>query len=101
MDRKEAEGIEAALSMSAIERRVAELTGHKPSRSALHRWRLKNRLRFMRIGGRYYSTESAIREMLAADEQHNRGSANTRGTAAAARIESLAAKMPRRRGSRR
>lgn len=58
---------EAALAPRAIQELVARFTGHKPSASAIHRWRLSNRLRFTRIGGRHYSTESAVREMLAAD----------------------------------
>jgi hypothetical protein len=54
------------------------------------------------IGGRIYTTESAIREMLAADEQRNRGSTNTRGAAAAKRIEALTERATRRaKGGRR
>lgn len=87
---------EPVLGMGAIERRIRELTGYKPGRSTLHRWLLKGRLRATRIGGRFYATERAIREMLEADEQRNRGSVGTRGQAAAARIEAIARAMPGR-----
>lgn len=87
---------EPVLGMSGIERRIRELTGYKPGRSTLHRWLLKGRLRATRIGGRFYATERAIREMLEADEQRNRGSVGTRGQAAAARIEAIARAMPAR-----
>ena len=79
---------EPLLGASAITHRVHELTGHRPSRSTLWRWHLTGRLETRRIGGRLYASESAIRRMLAADEQRNRGSAGTRGAAAAARHES-------------
>jgi hypothetical protein len=80
---------EPTLGMGGIARRIYELTGHKPGRSTLWRWHLSGRLDATRIGGRLYATESAIRAMLAADEQRNRGSANTRGEAAAARLAEL------------
>jgi hypothetical protein len=96
-----AEAAEPVLCMGAIERLVFTLTGYRPGRSTLHRWILGGRLKCTRIGGRFYATESAIREMLAADEQRNRGSVSSRGTAAAARIERIAATMPRGKRGRR
>jgi hypothetical protein len=77
---------EPLLGAGKARRRFCEITGHTPGLSTLHRWRLKGRLRAVLIG-----TESAIREMLAADEERNRGSANERGVAAAKRIEALRA----------
>ena len=77
---------EPLLGASAIAHRVRELTGHRPSRSTLWRWHLTGRLETRRIGGRLYATESAVHRMLAADEQRNRGSAGSRGTAAASRL---------------
>jgi hypothetical protein len=82
---------EPLLGAGKARRRFCEITGHTPGLSTLHRWRLKGRLRAVLIGGRIYTTESAIREMLAADEERNRGSANERGVAAAKRIEALRA----------
>ena len=79
---------EPMLGMGAIANRIRELTGHQPARSTLWRWHLAGRLKSRRIGSRLYATESAIREMLAADEQRNRGSVESRGAAAAARHES-------------
>jgi hypothetical protein len=87
---------EPVLGMSAIERRIREITGYKPGRSTLHRWLLKGRLRATRIGGRFYATERAIREMLEADEQRNHGSVGARGQAAAARIDAISRAMPAR-----
>jgi hypothetical protein len=93
---------EPLLGAGMTRRRICELTGHTPGLSTLHRWRLKGRLRATMIGGRIFTTESAIREMLAADEQRNRGSANPRGEAAAVRIEALTARTTRRaKGGRR
>jgi hypothetical protein len=82
-DRDEAE---RSLSASEIAALVNRITGHKPSRSTLWRWRLTGKLPTLRIGGRLYATESAVRRMLAADEQRNRGSTGSRGTAAATRL---------------
>jgi len=88
--------------MGDIARRLRELTGHKPGKSTVWRWHLTGRLESRRIGGRIYSTESAIRRMIEADELRNRGSANTRGEAAAKRIEALTAQRGRRtKGGRR
>ena len=92
---------EQLLGMGAARRLHFELTGLKPGLSTVHRWRLKGRLRAVMIGGRLYTTESAIRAMIAADAERDRGTVNARGTAAAARIERLAATMPRRKGGRR
>jgi hypothetical protein len=93
---------EPALGMGDIARRLRELTGHKPGKSTVWRWHLTGRLESRRIGGRIYSTESAIRRMIEADELRNRGSANTRGEAAAKRIEALTAQRGRRtKGGRR
>ncbi len=80
---------EPSLGMGAARRCFRKLTGHMPGLSSLHRWRLKGRLYAVMIGGRFYTSESAIRAMLAADEQRNRGSANTRGEAAAARLTAI------------
>lgn len=77
---------ERSLSVGEIATLVKLITGHRPSRSTLWRWHLTGRLETRRIGGRLYATESAIRRMLAADEQRNRGSAGARGAAAAARL---------------
>jgi hypothetical protein len=77
---------ERLLGMAAIAKLVQLITGYKPSRASLWRWHLTGRLETRRIGGRLYATESAVRRMLAADEQRNRGSADSRGTAAAARL---------------
>lgn len=77
------------LGMKAIAQTIHALTGHKPGRSTLWRWHLSGRLASRRIGGRLYSTERAIREMLAADECRNRGSTNARGEAAAARLAAM------------
>lgn len=92
---------ERVLGMGSGIRYYHKQTGHKPGRSTWWRWLLTNRLESRRIGGRIYTTESAIRRMIAADEQRNRGSVNARGQAAAERIERLAAAMPRRKGGRR
>jgi predicted site-specific integrase-resolvase len=97
----EHEKAEPLLGAGLTRRRFCEITGHTPGLSTLHRWRLKGRLRAVMIGGRIFTTESAIREMLAADAARDRGTVNARGTAAAARIERLAATMPRRKGGRR
>ena len=77
------------LGMGAIARLVYQLTGHKPGRSTVWRWHLTGRLQARRIGGRLYSTETMVSAMLAADEQRNRGSVNSRGEAAAARLANL------------
>ena len=77
------------LGMGAIARLVYRLTGHKPGRSTVWRWHLTGRLQARRIGGRLYSTETMVSAMLAADEQRNRGSVNSRGQAAAARLANL------------
>jgi hypothetical protein len=93
---------EPRLGMGAARRLFHTLTGHMPGLSSMHRWRLKGRLYAVMIGGRFYTTESAILAMLAADEQRNRGSANARGEAAAVRIEALTARSSRRaKGGRR
>lgn len=90
MEQSETQGnAEPTLGMGGIARRIYELTGHKPGRSTLWRWHLTGRLESRRIGGRLYATESAIRAMLTADEQRNRGSSNTRGEAAAARLAAI------------
>ena len=47
---------------------VEKLTGLKPGRSTVWRWQTDGRLESKFIGGRLYSTESAIRRMLEADE---------------------------------
>lgn len=80
---------ERSLSAGEIATLVNLITGHKPSRSTLWRWHLTGRLETRRIGGRLYATESAVRRMLATDEQRNRGSTSTRGTAAAARLSAV------------
>ena len=80
---------EQMLGMGAIARLVYQLTGHKPGRSTVWRWHLTGRLQARRIGGRLYSTETMVSAMLAADEQRNRGSVNSRGQAAAARLANL------------
>ena len=87
---------ERSLGMGEIAKLVQLITGYKPSRASLWRWHLTGRLETRRIGGRLYATESAIRRMLAADEQRNRGSASARGEAAAARL-SIALKANARR----
>jgi hypothetical protein len=93
---------EPALGMAAIAACIYKHTGHKPGRSTLWRWHLTGRLESRRVGGRLYATECAIRRMLEADELRNRGSANTRGEAAAKRIEALTAQRGRRaKGGRR
>jgi hypothetical protein len=90
MEQSETQGnAEPTLGMGGSARRIYELTGHKPGRSTLWRWHLTGRLESRRIGGRLYATESAIRAMLTADEQRNRGSSNTRGEAAAARLAAI------------
>ena len=94
------EKAERALGMSAIAATIERYTGHKPGRSTVWRMHLTGRLESRRIGGRLYTTESAIRRMLAADEQRNRGSVNARGQAAAERIEQIATSMPRRSARR-
>ena len=80
---------ELLLGMREIARFILAETGHKPSRSTLWRWHLTGRLQARRIGGRLYATETAVRAMLAADEQRNCGSVNSRGEAAAARLANL------------
>lgn len=77
---------EPLLGMGAIARRIHALTGHKPGRSTLWRWHLSGRLEARRVGGRLYATESAIRAMLEADALCNRGTADARARAAAARL---------------
>ena len=91
--------VEPQLGMGEITRLVSRITGHEPSRSSVWRWHLSGRLETTRIGGRLYATESAIRRMLAADEQRNRGSSATRGIAAAARIAPEVRKLRRSRGA--
>ena len=80
---------EPLLGMREITRFMLVETGHKPERSKIWRWGLNGRLAYRRIGGRLFTTKSAIRAMLAADEQRNRGSVNSRGQAAAARLANL------------
>ena len=80
---------EPLLGMREIARFMLAETGHKPGRSTIWRWGLTGRLADRRIGGRLFTTESAIRAMLAADEAQNRGSVNERGQAAAARLANL------------
>ena len=80
---------ERLLGLSDGTRLCFELTGYRPSRSSWWRWHLTGRLDARRIGGRLYTTERAIRAMLAADEERNSGSANARGLAAAARLKRL------------
>ena len=80
---------EPLLGMREIARFMLAETGHKPGRSTIWRWGLTGRLAYRRIGGRLFTTESAIRAMLAADEAQNRGSVNERGQAAAARLANL------------
>jgi hypothetical protein len=102
MSENRIEPAEPALGMAAIAACIKKLTGHKPGRSTLWRRHLDGSLESRRIGGRIYSTESAIRRMLEADELRNRGSANARGEAAAKRIEALTAQRGRRtKGGRR
>jgi hypothetical protein len=67
---------------------IRALSGVSISRSTYFRWLLSGRLESTRVGGRWYTNASAIRAMLAADEQRNRGSVKSRGAAAAARHES-------------
>jgi hypothetical protein len=86
---RESGDAEPLLGMGSAIRCYQRQTGHKPGRSTWWRWILTNRLESRRLGGRIYTTESAIRRMLAADEQRNRGSANTRGDAAAARLAAI------------
>jgi hypothetical protein len=80
---------EPLLGMREIARFMLAETGHKPGRSTIWRWGLTGRLAYRRIGGRLYTTATAIRDMLATDEQRNRGSTSTRGTAAAARLSAV------------
>jgi hypothetical protein len=102
MSENRIEPAEPALGMGDIARCFRKLTGHEPGRSSVWRYCLTGRLESRRIGGRIYSTESAIRRMIEADELRNRGSANTRGEAAAKRIEALTAQRGRRaKGGRR
>jgi hypothetical protein len=101
MSRFQREGTEPLLGPAAATKLCFELTGHRPSRSTWWRWHLAQRLRARRIGGRLYTTESAIRAMLAADELRNRGSQCARGAAARDRIEQLAGASLRRKGGRR
>jgi hypothetical protein len=82
--------------MSAIARCVQRITGFRPSRSTLWRWHLKGRLKTIRVGGRLFATETAIREMLAQDEMRNLGSRHTRADAAVARLEREFGSDPRR-----
>ncbi|MFO0963226.1 MAG: helix-turn-helix domain-containing protein [Phycisphaerales bacterium] len=77
---------EPAMGLGAAARRIHELTGYKPGRSTLWRWHLSGRLPARRLGGRLYFTESAIRAMLEADALCNRGTADARARAAAARL---------------
>ena len=89
MDSSTTGNAERTLGMGAIAHYIERHTGHKPSRSTIWRWGLTGRLAYRRIGGRLFTTESAIRAMLAADDAQNRGSANERGQAAAARLANL------------
>jgi len=82
--------------MNAIARCVQRITGYRPSRSTLWRWHLKGRLKTTRVGGRLFSTESAILEMLAQDDRRNAGSCATRADAAVARMEREFGSDPRR-----
>jgi len=80
---------EQLLAPGAAQRLFLDLCGFKPSRSTYWRWLLTRRLESRRIGSRLFTTERAIRAMLAADEQRNRGSTGTRGTAAAERLSAV------------
>ena len=64
--------VEAALGLAAIRSLVEKLTGHKPAVSTVHRWYADGRLQSRRIGGRVYSTETAIRSMLEAETKGGR-----------------------------
>ena len=86
---RESGDAERLLGMGEIAKLVQQITGYKPSRATGWRWHLDGRLETRRIGGRLYATESAVRRMLAADEQRNRGSTSTRGTAAATRLSAV------------
>ena len=80
---------EPLLAPGAAQRLFFDLSGFKPSRSAFWRWLLDGRLESRRIGSRLFTTERAIRAMLAADETRNHGSTNARGLAAAKRVEAI------------
>jgi len=80
---------EPLLAPGAAQRLFFDLSGFKPSRSAFWRWLLDGRLESRRIGSRLFTTERAIRAILAADEARNLGSTNARGLAAKMRIEAI------------
>ncbi len=86
LNERESGEAEPLLGMGEVAKLVHQITGYKPSRATGWRWHLDGRLETRRIGGRLYATESAVRRMLAADEQRNRGSAGSRGGAAASRL---------------
>lgn len=91
---------EQLLAPGAAQRLFLDLCGFKPSRSTYWRWLLTRRLESRRIGSRLFTTERAIRAMLAADEATNHGSTNSRGLAAKMRVEAiLSAPRPTKRKS--
>ena len=64
--------VEPALGLAAIRSLVQKFTGHKPAVSTVHRWYATGQLKYRFIGGRIYSTESAIRSMLESDAKGGR-----------------------------
>lgn len=70
---------------------VHEWTGHRPHLATLFRWAWKGRLPTHRVGGRVFTTKSALRELLEADAirppaTRARREVERRGLEAAARI---------------
>lgn len=84
---------EPALALSAASRRYASLTGHRPCRATLWRWHLTGRLKCRRIGKHLFTTESALRELIATDELDNASTAAARAAAAAAAVATLASRI--------
>jgi hypothetical protein len=56
--------VEKVFGMEQASIRIQEITGYKPSRSTLWRWIQAGRLQTKRLGTRYYTNETWIRECV-------------------------------------
>jgi hypothetical protein len=75
---------------------VQQLTGHRPHIATLFRWAYSGRLPTHRVGGRVFTTKTALRELLDADAgrppaTRDRREVERRGLEAAARLAGKAA----------
>lgn len=85
-------GVERLMGIPAATVALERIAGFRPSRATMFRWALSGRLKCTRIGGRLFTTESALRAMLAQDSlagtsrRPKESSISERGKAAAARL---------------